>query len=120
MKQFHPGEYSHKWRSVASNREFLKGQPIGDLIDDVDTNGVTSPVTVFNDTVVDGHHRVIAAAVSQKNIPYEVTNDDRYTDQVNLARRARIQGRQGMMPSSAPMDRRSVPPRLRSFLGWKP
>jgi len=119
MKAFHPGEYAHKWRGVASNREFLKGEPIEDLIENVEQRGVQTPVSVYNNIVVDGHHRVIAAAVSGTPIPYEVTEDPKYRDQDALARTARIQGRSGLMPSSSSVDRTSVPPRLRKYLGWK-
>lgn len=119
MKEYHPGEYSHKWRSVASNREFLKGAPIGDLIEDVDQNGIQTPVTVYQKHVVDGHHRVIAAAVTGRDVPFTQSDDPRYDDQVALATRARIRGDASVMPSNAPMYRGGVPPRLREFLGWK-
>jgi hypothetical protein len=119
MRQFRPGEYSYKWKSVASNAEFLKGEPIDALIDDVGERGIQKPVLVYDNTVVDGHHRVIAAAVNDQHIPFERTDNPEYKSQVELASSAWHQGKPWMMPSAAPVDKKSVPPRLRQYLGWK-
>ena len=120
MKQHIPGEYSHTWRGVASNSEFLKGQPIGELIDDVEQHGVLNPVTVSRGVVVDGHHRVIAAAVSGQPVPFtESDTPDEYADQVRIAKNANISGNSGLMPSTGRVDRANVPEKLRRYLGWK-
>jgi hypothetical protein len=119
MKQYHPGEYAHKWRGVSSNREFLKGAPIGDLIEDVKTRGVQNPVKVYKDTVVDGHHRVVAAAVAGKEIPFEEVEDSSYEDQHRVARSARLRGSSALMPSSAPQARSLMPDSLKQYLGYK-
>ena len=119
MKEYHPGEYAHKWRGVASNREFLKGEPIKDLIENVAEHGVQNPVKVYKGTVVDGHHRVIAAAVAGKEIPFEVTEDTTYEPQHQLALRSRVHGSSAMMPSSAPQARSMMPDVLKQYLGYK-
>lgn len=120
MKEYHPGEYAHKWRGVASNREFLKGEPIGDLIENVREKGVTTPVKVYKDIVVDGHHRVIAAAVAGQKIPFEATEDDTYAPQYRLALASRIKGSSALMPSSAPRGAKSaMPDSLKQYLGYK-
>ena len=120
MKEYHPGEYAHKWRGVASNREFLKGAPINDLIEDVREKGVTTPVKVYKNTVVDGHHRVIAAAVAGQKIPFEVTEDDTYEPQHSLALTSRVRGSSALMPSSAPRAGKSMmPDSLKQYLGYK-
>lgn len=119
MAEYHPGEYAHKWRGVASNREFLKGAPIEDLVKDVAEKGVQNPVKVYKNTVVDGHHRVIAAAVAGKEIPFESVDDPAYESQHRLAVSSRIRGSSAMMPSSAPRSRALMPEVLKQYLGYK-
>lgn len=120
MKKHHPGEYAHSWKRVASNAEFLKGEGIERLIEDVDQKGIQTPVTVSRGIVVDGHHRVVAAAVTGKEIPFqEAPNPEEYADQVSRARTAYIRGDSTNMPGNAPIDKKNVPPRLREYLGWK-
>lgn len=123
MKKHQPGEYAHTWRGVASNAEFLKGNSGGSiesLIEDIDQKGIQNPVTVSRGVVVEGHHRVIAAAVTGKEVPFqEAHNPEDYAEQVSRARKSYIEGTSRYMPSAAPMDKKNVPPRLREYLGWK-
>lgn len=119
MKEYHPGEYAHKWRGVASNREFLKGAPIDELIEDVRKRGVQNPVKVYKNTVVDGHHRVIAAAVAGQKIPFESTDDATYENQHRVALESRVKGSSVFMPSSAPRSKSLMPDVLKQYLGYK-
>jgi ParB-like chromosome segregation protein Spo0J len=42
------------------------------LRDSVEEHGVQAPVTVHEGRVLDGHHRVLAALATGRDVPYKV------------------------------------------------
>lgn len=72
--RFKPRYYADTWENVPNDPQFAESDhgpvDMSELCDSIAFHGVLSPVSVVDDEVDEGHHRVVAALHTGAPIPF--------------------------------------------------